>query len=236
MYVTGYFVSNGYTLTYMLNGEVCRTFYYTVGAVINPLEIITAEGYTFSGWEGLPGMMPANDVTVYGTYNVNYYWVNFMVDGMIYSSEYLMYGSSFNAPEAPYKEGYTFNGWGEYTGIVPAYDVTYVGNYTPNTYKVYYYLGDMLVYCADVVYGDNMPEHPMLDGYPFLEWIGEPYLSMPAHDVVYIANVNEGIEQSTTDAAQLVIYDLSGRKISVSSMHELTKGVYIVNGKKVFIK
>lgn len=235
VYVTGYFVSNGYTLTYVLNGEVYRSFYYAVGTVINPLEMPMIEGYTFNGWEGLPEYMPAYDVTVNATYSVNSYMVTFMVDGMIYYSEYLMYGSSVNAPEAPYKEGYTFNGWSGFTGVVPAYDVTYEGSYPPNTYRIYYYLDDMLVHTVDVLYGDSMPWPPTLDGYPFIEWMGEMYDSMPAHDVVYIANVGGGIEQSATDSSQMVIYDLSGRKLSVSDLRELTKGGYIVNGKRVLV-
>ena len=93
----------------------------------------------------------------------------------------------------------------------------------------------MLVYMVEVAYGEMMPDAPSLDGYPFIEWMGEMYDSMPAHDVVYIANVGGGIEQSATDSSQMVIYDLSGRKLSVSDLRELTKGGYIVNGKRVLV-
>ena len=290
------YIPSVYTMTYVLNGEVYRSISYTEGSTIEPLEMPMREGYSFSGWEGMPTVMPSNDVTVYGTYNVNYYnitymvdamtyytdaymygaeiklpesptkegytfngwegihttmpaydivvnamfsanyyWVTFMADGMVWCADYLMYGSVINIPEAPIKEGYTFNGWGEVSGTVPAYDVTYEACYTVNTYNVYYYLGDMLVYMVEVAYGDMMPDVPSLDGYPFIEWMGEMYDSMPAHDVVYIANVGGGIEQSATDSSQMVIYDLSGRKLSVSDLRELTKGVYIVNGKRVLV-
>ena len=290
------YIPSVYTMTYVLNGEVYRSISYTEGSTIEPLEMPMIEGYSFSGWEGMPTVMPSNDVTVYGTYNVNYYnitymvdamtyytdaymygaeiklpesptkegytfngwegihttmpaydivvnamfsanyyWVTFMADGMVWCADYLMYGSVINIPEAPIKEGYTFNGWGEVSGTVPAYDVTYEACYTVNTYNVYYYLGDMLVYMVEVAYGDMMPDAPSLDGYPFIEWMGEMYDSMPAHDVVYIANVGGGIEQSATDSSQMVIYDLSGRKLSVSDLRELTKGVYIVNGKRVLV-
>lgn len=57
----------------------------------------------------------------------------------------------------------------------------------------------------------------------------------PTYDVAYMANITNSIEQLTTDKGQLTIYDLTGRKVKVGVLKELSKGVYIVNGKKVMI-
>ena len=50
----------------------------------------------------------------------------------------------------------------------------------------------------------------------------------------------EGIEAGNTevDNANVVIYDLSGRKVQTGTegLKDLVKGVYIVNGKKVTVK
>ena len=61
-----------------------------------------------------------------------------------------------------------------------------------------------------------------------------PAFVAPSYDVAYMAITN-GIEQLTTDKGQLIIYDLTGRKVKVGVLRELSKGVYIVNGKKVMI-
>lgn len=48
--------------------------------------------------------------------------------------------------------------------------------------------------------------------------------------------INTDIHQLLLKGGGLVIYDLQGRKIQVGGLHELTTGVYIINGKKVVIK
>ena len=40
-----------------------------------------------------------------------------------------------------------------------------------------------------------------------------------------------GVEQLTMDKSQLIIYDLTGRRVE-----KMEKGIYIVDGKKVVIK
>ena len=87
-----------------------------------------------------------------------------------------------------------------------------------------------------VNYGEKpaLPEAPEKEGYTFLGWEGDTYETMPAHDVTYTANIDNGIEQLTIHNSQLTIYDLSGRK--VTDTENLKGGIYIVNGQKVLIK
>ena len=149
----------------------------------------------------------------------------------------MAYGTEIVAPEAPEKEGYTFDGWGEVAATVPASDVTYVGTYTVNVYNVYYYVGDELVHTAEVAYGETIPEYvyePTTEGDDFLRWIGDTYETMPAHDVTYTANIESDVLQLTIHNSQFTIYDLSGRK--VTNAENLKGGIYIVNGKKVIVK
>ena len=149
----------------------------------------------------------------------------------------MAYGTEIVAPEAPEKEGYTFDGWGEVAATVPASDVTYEGTYTVNVYNVYYYVGDELVHTAEVAYGETIPEYvyePTTGGNEFLGWIGDTYETMPAHDVTYTANITSGIGHSTFNPHFSTVYDLSGRK--VTNAENLRGGIYIVNGKKVIVK
>ncbi len=232
----GSYSVNSYTITYLVDGEVVHSESVTYGTTIIALEEPYKEGHTFSGWSGLPETMPAKDITVSATFTVNKYQVTFKIDGVVIANYTQDYGSAIVAPDAPEREGYTFNGWGEVAETVPASDVTYEGTYTVNIYKVYYYVGEELVHTAEVAYGEAIPEYiyePEEEGYTFLGWIGETYATMPAHDVTYTANIDNGIGTLTIDYSQLNIYDLTGRK--VTDTENLKGGIYIVNGRKVVI-
>ena len=221
----------------MVDGELYKTESYAYGSVITA-ESPAKEGYTFSGWSEVPETMPAHDITIEGYYIVNSYNVVFIVDGEVIYSENLPYGSEIVVPEVPEKEGYTFNGWNELLATVPAHDVTFEGTYTVNVYKVYYYVDEELVHTAEVAYGDIIPEYvyePTAEGDEFLGWVGESYETMPAHDVYYMANtVITGVEQLRSDNEILIIYDLTGRKVTDSE--NLKSGIYIVNGKKMMVR
>ena len=69
--VTGSFTKGAYKLTYMVDGEVYKTISYDYGATITPEPAPVKDGYTFSGWSGIPATMPAHDVTVTGTFIPN---------------------------------------------------------------------------------------------------------------------------------------------------------------------
>ena len=66
--ITGSFVTNTYTVTFMVDGEVYHQDSLEYGATIIVPEEPTKEGYTFSGWSEVPETMPAHDVTFTGTF------------------------------------------------------------------------------------------------------------------------------------------------------------------------
>ncbi len=226
-----------YALTYLVDGDVFYADSLAEGDDIILPEEPVKEGYTFSGWSEVPETMPAEDVTVTGYFTINKYLVTFKIGDEVIAADSLEYGAAIVAPDAPDREGYTFDGWGEVAETVPASDVTYEGSYTVNIYKVYYYVDEELVHTAEVAYGEAIPEYiyePTKEGDIFEGWIGETYETMPAHDVTYTANIANGIEHLTIDKSQLTIYDLLGRK--VTDTENLKGGIYIVNGQKIFIK
>ena len=57
-----------YTLTYIVDGEVYKTYELSEGATITPEPEPTKEGYDFSGWSEIPATMPAHDVTITGSF------------------------------------------------------------------------------------------------------------------------------------------------------------------------
>ena len=59
-----------YTLTYKVDGEVYKTYELLEGAAITPEAEPTKAGYEFSGWSTIPQTMPAEDVTITGTFSL----------------------------------------------------------------------------------------------------------------------------------------------------------------------
>ena len=55
-------------LTYIVDGEVYKTYSIEEGETITPEPAPTKEGYAFSGWSDIPKTMPANDVTITGSF------------------------------------------------------------------------------------------------------------------------------------------------------------------------
>ena len=180
-------VTNYYTLTYKVDGEVYKTYQLAEGAAITPEPAPTKEGYTFSGWSDIPAYMPANDVTITGTFTKNEvktYTLTYKVDGAVYKTYELTEGTAISPEPAPTKEGYTFSGWSDIPATMPANDVTVTGSFTVNKYKLTYTVDGAEYKKYDVEYGATItPEPaPTKEGYTFSGWSGLP-AKMPAYDV-----------------------------------------------------
>ena len=73
---------------------------------------MTKEGYTFSGWTGLPATMPDEDVTVTGSYSINSYTLTIHYvypDGSEAAPDHVeqvAYGARYSV-DSPEKDGYT---------------------------------------------------------------------------------------------------------------------------------
>ena len=149
MTLTAKWAVNSYTLTYVVDGEVYKTSSVNYGAAITPEAAPTKEGYTFSGWSEIPATMPAGDVTVTGSFAVNSYTLTYMVDGEVYKTSSVNYGTAITPEAEPTKPSYTFSGWSEIPATMPAHDVTVTGTFT--------YIGDTEISGLDnVVYIDNV--------------------------------------------------------------------------------
>ena len=182
--VHGEFAKNKYKVEFIIDGKVYHSDEILYGDAIELIEEPTKEGYTFSGWSKAPETMPAEDVTISGTFTINKYLVTFKIDDEVIASDSLEYGANIVAPEAPEKEGYTFNGWGNVAWKVPAHDLTYEGTYKVNSYTLRYVVDDMSYKTVSVRYGDTITliDEPTKEGYEFSGWSKAPE-TMPAEDV-----------------------------------------------------
>ena len=182
--VTGSFTINKYKLTYQVDGEEYKTYDVEYGTAITPETAPTKEGHTFSGWSWVPSKMPAEDVTVTGTFTINKYKLTYMVNGEKYKSYDVEYGQSITPEGEPTKEGYTFSGWSWIPSKMPAEDVTVTGTFTANHYKLIYMVDGAVYKSIDVACDDPItPEaEPTKEGYTFSGWSYIPK-KMPAEDV-----------------------------------------------------
>ena len=209
---TGTFMANDYTVTYMVDGEKYKTTTVTYGSLITPEMPPTKEGYTFSGWNKIPDTMPAGDIVITGFFSINQYNITFIIDDNEISHVSQDYGSPISVPKVPVKEGYTFSGWGNVASTVPAHDVTYVGSYKVNSYRLTYMVDGIEYKTLTIKYGETIQNEaePIKEGYTFSGW-NEVYTTMPAKDVlvtgVFIVNsytltyLVDGIEYKTINVA-----------------------------------
>lgn len=130
--------NESYTLTYILDGETYKTFSIPLGGAITPEDNPTKTGYTFSGWSEIPATMPNHDVTVTGSFSINSYTLTYMVDGEVYKSSSIIYGTALIPEADPEREDYTFSGWSEIPETMPDHDVTVTGSFafTPAEYTL----------------------------------------------------------------------------------------------------
>ena len=252
-----------YKLSYFVDGESYKIHKYEVGESITPEAEPTKEGYTFSGWSDIPATMPANDITVTGTFSVNKYKLVYKVDGQEYKSYDVEYGATITPETEPTKEGYTFSGWSDIPATMPAKDVTVTGTFSINKYTVSYVIDNEVVQEDKLEYGAKIvpPEAPKKNGYDF-SW-GEYPETMPAKDLVitgtYVTGINGVVYSSVLqynsgnytlnglDANEsVIVYAASGEiilrytasdkgELSIRSS-QLSTGVNIIKTKKQSFK
>ena len=139
------FTTNGYILTYIVDGEVYSRNTYDFGAALPAANTPTKEGHTFSGWDReTPATMPAEDITISGSFTPNKYDATFYKDGVLIATVPTDFGQVPVAPtEGLEKVGYTFTGWNPAITAIGVdgarYDAMYVAqnvDYKVNVYTM----------------------------------------------------------------------------------------------------
>ena len=76
------------------------------------------------------------------------YTLTYKVDGEVYKTASVAYGTSITPEAAPTKEGHTFSGWSEIPKTMPNHDVEVTGSFSINSYTLTYLL-DGEVYSSE---------------------------------------------------------------------------------------
>ena len=111
----------------------------------------------------------------------------YMVDGEEYKRNWMEIGETIVPEPAPTKGGYTFSGWSEIPETMPNHDLTILGSFSPNTYKLTYIVDGeeykvVEMKCDETITAE--PE-PIKKGMTFSGWSDIPE-KMPANDVTVI--------------------------------------------------
>lgn len=214
-------------MVYKVDGEVYKTYIHHEGVSLKAEPQPEKEGYTFSGWDSEPKVMPGQEVLVSGTFNVNKYKLTYTVDGEEYKSLDVEFGSAITSETAPTKEGYTFSGWSEVPSTMPAKDVIVTGTFNVNSYTITYMIDGEVYKTETVEYGSTITPPTVEDktGYDFA-WEEYP-TKMPANDITISGAYTTGI--STIGAGKCITTKNGDFYLSGLQPNEAVK-VYSVAG------
>ena len=98
-----------YEVKYIIDSEVINKQIIEHGGNSTHPDIDIREGYIFSGWDN-DGENITKDTVIKGTYVINKYNVDFVMDGKIIESQTIEHGKDCILPEVNI-EGYIFKGW-----------------------------------------------------------------------------------------------------------------------------
>ena len=128
--IQGSYTKQKYLLSFVIDGKIVQLNMVEYGTSITPPQVEEKEGHTFSGWKNLPETMPAHDVTVTGDYEVNTYTVRIYLNGALYQTMAVDYGTVLNIPVPTVPEDMEFKGWTtEIPATMPAHDLDIYGTY-----------------------------------------------------------------------------------------------------------
>lgn len=194
------FKANGGVFADGTDSKVVSTVYETE---IAAPEAPVRDGYTFTGWTPVVGIMDTEGKTFNATWAADIYTVEYYKDGVLYEAFEVAYEESLDVPADPDKEGHEFIGWAdmkieEPTGdqiispetlaaqTMPKNNVQYKAVFTVNTYTATFDAGEGAEFPEDddedvtteeieVVYNEavTLPVAPEKTGYTFTGWVDE---------------------------------------------------------------
>ena len=170
--LNGTFTPLEYDLIYMVDGKQHSSEKVTFGTPVTVIDPLTQEGYTFIGWdrEGTFNM-PAETVTISGSWKINSYKVTYKVDGNVVHETTAEYNSKVDLYDYTPEEGYTFSGWDKEDGFtMPASEVIVNGTTSKITVTVTYeFRGDVpadypVPASVPATYGESIKKYAIYDG------------------------------------------------------------------------
>ena len=260
--VTAQFDLALYTITFVYDGEVYATIEKYYGTIISDsdLPVIPSSGgdTTFSGWQNVPETMPANNLYIYGHTVKESQYVELSVGASgcnTYCGDQPLYFQGSEAIKAyiATKKSSTTVTLTQVIGSVAAgtglvligtantsalIEVAEVGStYSENLLVGVSGFSETINSASQYVLVNKSGVVKFADtaGYPATVYSGKAYLNAPAGSrelTIVFSDETTGIAESlqSTDATEDA-FNLSGQRVATPR-----RGLYIVGGKKVFVK
>lgn len=245
-----------YDVVYKINNEEIARKSYTYNTSLAEVQAPDApakDGYTFQGWSVHPDYMPANEVTIVGSYKINTYTVSFKIGNEIVTKKDYTYGSEIAQPEIE-KAGYYVVWDTNAPALVPASDIVINGEYKAREYQITYMYDNQVVNTATVAYESEIPDYSYAPEsteryeYTFVSWkdakgnVFDKTTMTIASDITLYAEVSvvDGIGAVIGTSEIVDVYSISGAKVAAQIpaselKSALAPGIYIINGMKVRI-
>ena len=239
--ITAKWQINQYTITFDTDGgSAIDPITQDYGTDITPPEDPTKEGYTFKGWDKeIPSTMPAGDMAITATWQINQYTITFDTDGGSEIAPITQdYGTKITIPENPTKTGYTFKGWDkEIPGTMPEGDMTITATWAINQYTITFDTnGGSEIAPITQDYGTEItaPEDPTKIGYTFKGWDKEIPSTMPAESMTIKATwkINQYTITFDTDGGSEIAPIIQDFGTEITMPENPTKTGYTFNGWK----
>lgn len=175
-----------YLLTYTVDGVEVDHCLVSYGSEVEPLPTPKKDGLTFSGWQGLPAVMPAHNVTVMGTFADFPYTLTLLVGDEVYATYYFSAGADLKDLPTPEREGYTFSGWSKRYKKMPASNLTMKGSFKPKKHTLVFNVDDEYRFERTVDFGSPIRAvtEPEREHYTFTGWGCVPE-TMPDSDLTF---------------------------------------------------
>lgn len=247
---------NTYRIAFVVDGNLMSEYSLLWGSEVTVPEIPTKEGYTFSGWSEIPATMPAEDVTVTGSYVLELAEVNINISMkdkwntcvltfdtelpasvQAYTSQRIS-GAYLILEEVESLKAYTpyilyaENGYeGTFAGVmdISNYQEIVISDFLNGA------IAEQEISSGYVLQNQgNGSMFYKINGQTFTVPAGKCWLAniVPGVATVRISTDATGIENVKIDAEQVgleAVYDLNGQFVTNPE-----KGhIYVVNGKKV---
>ena len=210
IYATAKYTVKSYTLKYIVDNEVIESTPVNFGTEVTLKTVEDTVGHKFSGWKSddvtLSGdsfKMPAKDVTLTGTQDIQQYTITFdpnggtFSDGKATQSITADYGTAVDMTQFDAllsKEGYTFKSWDYTFDAMPAYNITVKAQYNVNQYTAKFVYSDTEYVNVPTDFGAAIkaPTAKTKIGYTFTGWKDESSNILSADQVAEIKMTTAG--------------------------------------------
>src|SRR5574344_157630 len=133
------------------------------------------KGFTLSGDTTKDITINADGTTVVNfNYTRNMYTLTFTINGSVYNTSSVKYGTKITAPSYNAETGYDFSGWNIKENATIDADTIYDATLTKKKFTVNFMVNHEVYASQTVEYGSKAtaPVKPTLDGYNFVSWVG----------------------------------------------------------------